>query len=339
MSGNHLNLLLTDSNSVEIAVPRKFKFVLANFAQLFSEFLNHQKMLESLVSREGSERFSDFAECFNYAGGPFVRATEALLSIAKLERLSDVHFEPDKDQVRITFRQAGRVICAGYISPEKFNRLLARMKYLAGCRSHVFDQAQEGAFHDEKTSLDVRLSSFPTNYGERLALRFIQPIHFSSLDKLGWNSPVVEEWRRLLQAKSGLFVISGAVGSGKTTALYASLAELACSHQQLRAVTIEDPVEARIPGICQSSLETMRGLDLAAAFKHLLRQDPDIIALGEIRDRECLREALQAGLSGHRVLATFHAGRGGETMARFSRIGLEDSMISQGLRGIIHLEL
>lgn len=139
--------------------------------------------------------------------------------------------------------------------------------------------------------------------------------------------------------KRSFYIISGQVGSGKTTAMYAGLSELANRDAQLRVVTIEDPVEARIAGICQSSLDSMKDLGLAQAFKHMLRQDPDVIALGEIRDRECLKEALQAGLSGHRVFATFHAGRGSETIARIKQMGVEDYLVLQGLKGIIHLEL
>jgi type II secretory ATPase GspE/PulE/Tfp pilus assembly ATPase PilB-like protein len=259
--------------------------------------------------------------------------------MAFTQQLSDIHFEPLEDRVKVSLRCFGEVSSPGEIDSSQYNRLAARIKYLAGCMSHLSDIAQEGAFHDKRTGLDVRVSTFPTDMGERLSMRLIQPLRYRSLDSLGWKSDAAATWRRKISGNAGLFIISGAVGSGKTTALYASLAELAGINSSLRVVTLEDPVEGRVPGICQSSLDSMRDMTLAQAFKHLLRQDPDVIALGEIRDKECLQQALQAGLSGHCVLATFHAGRGRETLERIRQMGIEDYLVLSGLKGILHLEL
>ncbi len=339
VSGKNLEVALKDGKKINFRLPTGTGDPGSTLERLFQEYSYHQQDMHNLPGMNFEQRFACFKKCFEFSGAPYVRAVDLLLAMSALEKVSDFHFEPQKAQVKLTCRRQGQVVNCGNLSLENFARLLARIKYLAGCLSHISDKAQEGAFRYEAGSLDVRVSCFPTDLGERLSLRFIQPCHYPRLDLLGWSQENVGAWRGMLGSGSGLFIISGPVGSGKTTALYASLAELAENDKKLRVVTIEDPVEGRIDNICQSSLDSMRDINLAQAFKHLLRQDPDIIALGEIRDRECLREALQAGLSGHRVLATFHAGSGDETLARIRQIGIEDYLVTQGLRGILCLKL
>lgn len=336
---NRLHLLCIDESRYELKLPGDTSKIFANISLLLEQYRRFETFKKKCTELDSTDLFAFFCECLDFSAKPYVWAVEILCSIAKLQQLSDIHFEPLKDSVKITFRKAGKVSNPGRISHEKYSRLVARIKFLAGCLSHISDRAQEGAFRDEATALDVRASTFPTDLGERLSLRFILPLHYDSLRSLGWNQQVIERWRSRLEQNSGLFIISGAVGSGKTTALYATLAEIVGSKEELRVVTLEDPVEGRIPAICQSSLDSMRGLSLAQAFKHLLRQDPDVIALGEIRDRESLKEALQAGLSGHKVLATFHAGNGSETLARLRQIAGDEYLVMSGLQAILHLEL
>lgn len=279
-----------------------------------------------------------FENAITFRAQPYVRAAEILLKTAADNYFSDIHLEPvNSGMVKITFRQGGKVHQASQLSRLHHERLLARLKYLAGCLSHVDDAAQEGAFKQQ--DFDVRLSTFPTDNGERASLRIITALRYPDIAALGWKSAEADLWLNQIRGDRGLFIISGPVGSGKTTAMYATLSQLAQSEQRLRVVTIEDPVEAAIPGICQSSLDAMKEKDLAAAFKHLLRQDPDVVALGEIRDSACIKEALQAGLSGHLILATFHAGSIAETIDRIRQMGIEDALVMSGLKGILHLNL
>jgi len=279
-----------------------------------------------------------FEKVLDFRALPYVWAAEILLTTAAANHFSDIHLEPvDANRARLTFRAAGKIQQSVEIGMHHHQRLLARLKYMAGCHSHISDSAQEGAFR--QADFDVRLSTFPTDHGERAALRIITALAFADVASLGWGTGKAKDWLATLQSNRGLFIISGAVGSGKTTAMYATLSELAASDRGLRVVTVEDPVEARIPGICQASLDSTREKDLAVAFKHLLRQDPDVIALGEIRDSACIKEALQAALSGHLILATFHAGSPGEAVDRIRQMGLEDYLVFSGLRGILHLEL
>ncbi|PKL39326.1 MAG: hypothetical protein CVV41_21555 [Candidatus Riflebacteria bacterium HGW-Riflebacteria-1] len=279
-----------------------------------------------------------FARCLKFRALPYVWAVDVLLTTAALNHFSDIHLEPlDVARARLTFRASGQIRQSLDLDLSHQQRLLARLKFLAGCHSHIADIVQEGAF--KQADFDVRLSTFPTDHGERAALRIISALCFPNVAALGWPDKLAQKWLENLQNNRGLFIICGPVGSGKTTAMYASLAELAGMAGGLRVVTIEDPVEARISGICQSSLDSTREKSLAVAFKHLLRQDPDVIALGEIRDCDCIKEALQAALSGHLILATFHAGSPAEALDRIRQMGIDDYLVFSGLRGILHLEL
>jgi len=280
-------------------------------------------------------------ESLGFRGSPFVAAAETLLAQAVKANASDIHLEPLPGQVRVTVRIARELIEAGTYRQSLHEGLCSRLKFLAGCHSHRTGITQEGAFSLADAAGEARLSVYPAADGERVALRFIRPIAFPDLPALGWLPETVSEWRSLLADGPGLALIAGPVGSGKTTALYATLAELAHNDSSglRRVATIEDPIEGRVPGICQSALSSETGASLDAAFKHLLRQDPDVMALGEIRDAACLREALQAGQAGHLVLATFHAADATGALERLKKLGLDSSLVDASLKGILSVRL
>ena len=299
------------------------------------EFISFMKHSGAVSPRNG---FEFMLRCLEFRALPYVRAVEAVLKTAADNCLTDIHLEPvDSDRVKITFRQAGEIKSGPEMNLFQHDRVTARLKHLAGCLAHIADTAQEGAFRHG--GISVRVSTFPAGNGERVSLRIISPVRFKKVADLGWSKDVAGKWLENIRGQRGLFIISGPVGSGKTTAMYATLSELSTADNALRVVTVEDPVEAVIPDICQSSLDQLKEKDLSQAFKHLLRQDPNVIALGEIRDVKCIREALQAGLSGHLVLATFHAGSIGEAVDRIRQMGGEDLLILSGLKGIMHLQL
>jgi type II secretory ATPase GspE/PulE/Tfp pilus assembly ATPase PilB-like protein len=337
-SNGQIELVMVDGRRHRLRCAGDHAALASLIQQLAAEYNEYQDYRKNADHKDIDAGMQFFARALDFRARPFVWAADILLTTAAVNHFSDIHLEPiDAESARLTFRAAGQIRQSLQISMQHQSRLLARFKFLAGCHSHIAETAQEGAFHQE--NFDVRLSTFPTDFGERAALRIITTLAFPDLDALGWPKALVESWRRRLSGKRGLFVISGPVGSGKTTAMYASLGELASSERGLRVVTVEDPVEAKIPGICQASLDTRRDNSLAEAFKHLLRQDPDVIALGEIRDSTCVKEALQAALSGHLILATFHAGSPTEAVDRIKQMGIEDYLVFSGLRGILHLEL
>ena len=307
--------------------------------RLTREARRHVEILDLSVGIASLGRMID--ECLGFRGRPYVAAAETLLRHAARAKVTDVHLEPLPEAVRVTVRAARELVEAGSYRHAGHEGLCSRLKYLAGCHSHRTGITQEGAFSMPEDALEIRLSVYPAVDGERVALRFIRPIAFPDLPSLGWPSESVAAWRRLLAEGPGLVLIVGPIGSGKTTALYATLAELAGRDASglRRVATLEDPVEGRVPGICQSSLTAEHGNHLDVAFKHLLRQDPDVMALGEIRDAACLREALQAGQAGHLVLATFHAADAAGAFERLRRLGLEGGLVATSLRGILAVRL
>ncbi len=308
--------------------------LILRLAREYNEFQSFMKV-DKVVPQLG---FAYFLKSFSYRGNPYVRAVEILIKTAIDNEFSDLHFEPTDNNVKISYRMSGKLRYSVELSMFNYEHFIARLKYLSGCNNQIANKAQEGAFRFN--NIDIRLSTFPTDFGERASIRIIGTIRFPNLNSLGWSKDSVEEWIQLIKNKTGLFLITGAVGSGKTTAMYATLSEMiSSSEEQLRAVTIEDPVEAYIKGICQSSFDAKTENSLASAFKHLLRQDPDIIALGEIRDVESIVEALQAGLSGHLVFATFHAGSPDEAIDRIKMMASKNKIILAGLKGILHLKL
>lgn len=313
--------------------------VMALIRRLADESKRHLEILQAElpISLLGSM----IDESLGFRGSPFVAATDILLMHAVKANASDIHLEPLPGRVRVTVRIARELIEAGTYRQPLHEGLCARLKYLAGCHSHRTGITQEGSFSLAGDAGEARLSVYPAIDGERVALRFIRPIAFPDLPSLGWRSETVDDWRRLLSEGPGLVLIAGPIGSGKTTALYATLAETARNDAAglRRVATIEDPIEGRVPGICQSSLSSETGASLDTAFKHLLRQDPDVMALGEIRDAACLREALQAGQAGHLVLATFHAADAAGALERLKKLGLDSSLVNASLKGILTVRL
>lgn len=338
VDGRQLNFELVDGKSLALRSAANNPALADLIKQLAGQAREYADYKADPATFDIEDSMCLFAKMLGFRALPYVWAADVLLTTAAVNHFSDIHLEPlDNKLARLTFRAAGKIRQSLDIDLAHQQRLLARLKYLAGCHSHIADTAQEGAFKQD--SFDVRLSTFPTDLGERAALRIISALGFPDIESLGWSRDLATNWLQALQNNRGLFIICGPVGSGKTTAMYASLSEISASGEGLRVVTIEDPVEARISGICQSSLDSTREKDLAVAFKHLLRQDPDIIALGEIRDSACIKEALQAALAGHLILATFHAGSPAEALDRIKQMGIEDYLVFSGLRGILHLEL
>jgi len=340
-------LLAIESENAESFGKWKFKARSAaeadRYASLIQRLSAESKRYVFLQNApEGVSRLGNLiGECLEWRGQPFVAAADVLLREVVHAGATDVHLEPLPQGVRVTVRRSRELVEAGTYALNGHEGLCSRLKYLAGCHSHRSGIIQEGAWSMADATGEARLSIYPAIDGERVAIRFIRPIAFPDLPSLGWASETVTSWRTLLARGPGLVLIAGPVGSGKTTALYATLAELAgLGGSQLRRVaTIEDPVEGRVPGICQSSLSSESGSSLDAAFKHLLRQDPDVMALGEIRDAACLREALQAGQAGHLVLATFHAANAAGAIERLRKLGLDQGLVNASLKGILSVRL
>jgi type II secretory ATPase GspE/PulE/Tfp pilus assembly ATPase PilB-like protein len=266
---------------------------------------------------------------------------DAVLAGASAAGASDIHFQPVGEGLELKLRLDGVLVPVTVFPPQVTANLTARLKVLAGLLTYHTDRPQEGRIRSPRDDGEMRVCTFPTLHGERTVVRlFGGAQRYQHLDDLGMPGDVLEPLARLLGETSGAILVSGPAGSGKTTTLYASLRELTRRDGNRRSlVSIEDPIEAAVEGVAQSQVSPVVGLDLAVGLRFLMRQDPEVILVGEIRDRATAEAALQASLTGHLLLSTFHAGSAAETIGRLLDMGIEPYVLRSGLLAILHQRL
>lgn len=264
---------------------------------------------------------------------------DTLLADAAAKHAGDVHLTPTPAGLVVRYRLDGVLAEIGLLPRESMAQVVARLKVLAGLLTYRTDIPQEGRIEPPGQAVrrEIRLSTFPTLHGERAALRFVtgtEVLH--DLDALAMPPPVADSLRRAIGATSGLIVITGPAGSGKTTTLYSCLRAIVADPRLIRSVvTLEDPVERSLDGVSQTSIDRRDGGSLASLVKAVLRQDPDVIAIGEIRDRATARAAMQAALTGHLVLTTTHAGDTVEVLTRLLDMRIPPYVLRSGLRAVL----
>ncbi len=264
-------------------------------------------------------------------------AVDLILSEARAARASDVHLQPTPEGLELRWRIDGVLQSAGTILAKLAPNIIARLKVLAELLTYRTDVPQEGRITTAPGEQQMRLSTFPTLFGEKAVIRiFATPDRLLRIEDLGFPPDIVKALSRRLDTTSGAIIFSGPAGSGKTTTLYASLREIARRSAGRRSlVTLEDPIEAVVTGTAQSQVNAAAGLTLESGLKSLLRQDPEVIAIGEVRDRSTAETALQAALTGHLLLTTFHSGTACEVIGRLLDMGIEPYAVRSGLRAVI----
>jgi type IV pilus assembly protein PilB len=264
-----------------------------------------------------------------------VTMLERVIGRAAKEGASDIHFEPRQDDFRVRFRVDGTFRDIAMLPAEMAPALVARVKVLAGMDIAEHRLPQDGRFSAtvEDQRLDLRSATYPTVHGEKAVLRLLDNSGLRrNLEGIGLSGAPLETMRELIHRPEGIVLITGPTGSGKTSTLYASLAELVETGKNI--VTIEDPVEYALPGVNQGQTNEKAGFTFAKGLRAVLRQDPDVIMVGEIRDRETLDTAIEASLTGHLVLSTLHTNSAVATVARLVEMGLEPYLIASSILGI-----
>ncbi len=262
---------------------------------------------------------------------------ECVLAGARSSGASDVHFQPGAAGLELTWRIDGVLQPVATAPVKVAPNIVARLKVLSELLTYRTDVPQEGRIRGSPGEVEMRVSTFPTLFGEKAVVRlFAAPGQFLRIEELGLPGEVSDGLGGLLGETSGAIVLSGPSGSGKTTTIYACLRELAARSKGQRSLaTLEDPIEAVVPGVAQAQVNLAAGLTLESGLKSLMRQDPEVIAIGEIRDRATAEIALQAALTGHLILTTFHAGSACEVIGRLLDMGIEPYVVRSGLRAVV----
>jgi type II secretory ATPase GspE/PulE/Tfp pilus assembly ATPase PilB-like protein len=234
---------------------------------------------------------------------------EQLIRQAEAFRASDIHLQMRGGAAEVAYRLDGVLTPADSLPPDVADRVFGRIKFLSRLKTYQDSLPQDGRIDkaDVHASADVRVATYPTVTGEKIVLRLFQGEAARTLKGLELPADVQEELQAFLARSSGLLLLTGPAGSGKTTTIYACLRALA-ENRQRHIITVEDPVEQIIPGVMQTEVNEVRGLTFATAARHLLRQDPQVLVIGEIRDEETANIVVRAALTGHLVISTLHAG-------------------------------
>ena len=260
-----------------------------------------------------------------------------LLDQARNARASDIHLVPTENALIAQWRIDGVLHSIAGFDRELAPRIVARLKVISGLLTYRTDVPQEGRVSREFSRTEVRVTTFPTLHGEKAAIRlFAENDQLQKLAQLGLPVAVESELRHHLAATAGVILLTGPSGSGKTTTAYACLRDIIADSAGTRCImTLEDPVEVAVDGATQSQVKPAAGFDLATGLRSLMRQDPDVILVGEIRDPATAEAAFQAALTGHLVLTTFHAGSAAEALTRLLEMQIEPYLIRSGLRTAI----
>jgi type II secretory ATPase GspE/PulE/Tfp pilus assembly ATPase PilB-like protein/CheY-like chemotaxis protein len=267
--------------------------------------------------------------------GPVVQLVNLMLRDAILQGASDIHAQPSAAGAKIRFRVDGLLRTYAQVPIRVLTRIVSRIKVLGkmDIADHLRPQDGRARISMEGRFFDLRISTVPTRDSEKAVIRVLDTGGAPALDALGMAEPEVRQLRKLLSHRDGIIVVTGPTGSGKTTTLYGVLREV--ETEDVNVMTVEDPVEYELPGLTQIQVEPKRGVTFASALRAILRQDPDVIFIGEIRDRETAEIAVQASLTGHVVLATLHANDALGSIQRMLDLGLERSAIVESLRGAL----
>ncbi len=267
---------------------------------------------------------------------PAVEIVNLLITQGLRDRASDIHIEPQKEYLRIRFRIDGVLQDMAHLPSSTGAALASRVKIMAGMNIVERRRAQDGqiSVNVDGREMDVRVATIETIWGEKLVMRLLDRSRsLITLHQLGFSRDAYSEYHRMLHSPYGMMIVSGPTGSGKTTTLYASIHEL---DQQVRNImTIEDPVEYMFENINQSQINKLADISFANGLRAILRQDPDIILVGEIRDRETAEIAVQSALTGHMVLSSLHATDAVGALLRFTDMGIEGFLIASSVIAIV----
>jgi type IV pilus assembly protein PilB len=328
------DLRLSTGFQIETAIATKDDIIRAinkyyDIDEGFEELIGQEYALETVKEEKITE-----------ADSPIVRLVNQLLSNAGTSKASDIHIDPQETKVVIRYRIDGMLRVERVLPKHMQNVLTARIKIMANLDITENRVPQDGRFkvNLDFHPVDLRVSTMPTVYGEKIVLRLLDMgSTLNDINKLGFNSLNLSRFNNMITRPNGIVLITGPTGSGKSSTLYAALNKL--NSDEVNIITIEDPVEYQIEGINQIQVNPNVGMTFAAGLRSILRQDPNIIMVGEIRDKETAEVAVRASLTGHLVLSTLHTNDALTSVSRLIDMGVEPFLVASSLSGVVSQRL
>jgi len=267
---------------------------------------------------------------------PVVRLVNQIISNAVQQRASDIHFDPQEVEVKIRYRIDGVMMTERTLPKHMQNVLIARLKIMANLNITESRIPQDGRIKltvDFKP-IDIRIATLPTVFGEKIVMRILDLSNaLDSFEQIGFSSENADKFRQMIRQPNGIVLITGPTGSGKSSTLYAALNKL--NDESMNIITVEDPVEYQLDGVNQVQVNESVGMTFATGLRSILRQDPDIVMVGEIRDLETAQISIRASLTGHLVLSTLHTNSAVAALTRLTDMGIEPFLISSSLSGVV----
>lgn len=289
-----------------------------------------------------NNNFNDYAtkKVINFETTPIVDIVNYILLSASQKNASDIHFDPADNYMKVRFRIDGKLDTFTIVPNTAKQNLIARLKILSGMNITETRLPQDGAIRTviEGVSLDMRVSALPTKRGEKIVIRIMDySMSLKGLESLCFNDINYKKVLKMISEPNGIILVTGATGSGKSTTVYSILQRL--NTEDTNLITVEDPVEMELEGMNQVQVNSEIGLDFATVLRSILRQDPNVIMIGEIRDSETAQIAVRASITGHLVLSTIHTNNSLSTIERLLDMDVERYLLSSALEGIISQKL
>lgn len=325
-TGYNIDILLATKDSIQSVLDKHYS---SQYVQRAADELSKSQKEDEDVTEDENEQD-------DIKNAPVVKLVDSIISNAVKARASDIHIEPFENFIRIRTRVDGELREALRVDKANLGSLTTRIKILANMNIAEKRVPQDGRIitQVDGKQYDLRISSLPTVYGEKIVIRILSKQGFLiGMDKLGLFPAEMEKIQRILAIPYGIILATGPTGSGKSTTLYTLLTTL--NKGDVNIVTVEDPVEYTMEGVNQVNVNNKAGLTFASGLRSILRQDPDIIMIGEMRDNETAEIAVRAAITGHKVLSTVHTNDAPSTIVRLVDMGLEPYLVSTSVSGII----
>lgn len=330
MLGKHVQLAIAPSHLIESAINRAYESQ-SGKAQQFISHLDQDHVLSEVQKLSGREDLLDVS-----SREPVIQLVNLVLFEAYKQQASDIHLQPYETSFVARMRIDGVLHDCFHLPKNVQDAIISRVKVMGKMNIAEKRLPQDGRATVQvgDREIDLRIASLPSNHGERVVIRLLdKSARLYTLGEIGMNEHTIARFRKMVSIEHGIVLVTGPTGSGKTTTLYGTLDEINDNRRNI--ITLEDPIEYQLPGVSQTQINEKKGLTFASGLRNVLRQDPDIIMVGEIRDHETAVMAIQSALTGHLVFSTLHTNDASSAVTRLLDLGIEPYLVGSSVAGVM----